>query len=201
MNSTPPCCKFLTGRTNLAGVEKRKTPGKNFSLGVTVPSSLPEDPYVEIPSSRFSTSVEGMKAISRVLGTEPWSSSILSSFILIPRSVVTNLVAVLGSRWPRRRPSIRTGKKLEGQTFSKVESTGIIPIDFSSLRKAPRWRDMSISSLGMGTQLRLMWFSNPQGEPSGVCTGQTKPQASGSSFLTVVVFISVKYCPLWIERK
>ena len=28
-----------------------------------------------------------------------------------------------------------------------------------------------------------------------------KPQASGSSFLTVVVFISVKYWPLWILLK
>jgi hypothetical protein len=34
-----------------------------------------------------------------------------------------------------------------------------------------------------------------------VCTGQIKPQASGKSFLTVVVFISVKYWPLWILLK
>lgn len=40
-----------------------------------------------------------------------------------------------------------------------------------------------------------MWFSNPQGEPSGVCTGQRKPQDSGSSLRTAVVFISVKNCP------
>lgn len=37
-----------------------------------------------------------------------------------------------------------------------------------------------------------IWFNNPQGPPSGVCTGQTNPHYSGSNFLTVVVFISVK---------
>ncbi len=46
-----------------------------------------------------------------------------------------------------------------------------------------------------------MWFKSPQGPPSGVCTGQRKPHDSGSSFLTVVVFISAKYAPLWIDLK
>lgn len=46
-----------------------------------------------------------------------------------------------------------------------------------------------------------MWFSSPHGEPSGVCTGHMNPQASGSNFLTVVVFISVKYYPLCILLK
>lgn len=46
-----------------------------------------------------------------------------------------------------------------------------------------------------------MWFNSPQGPPSGVCTGQRKPHDSGSSFLTVVVFISAKYAPLWIDLK
>jgi hypothetical protein len=39
------------------------------------------------------------------------------------------------------------------------------------------------------------WFSRPQGAPSGVCTGQTKPHDSGSSLRTVVVFMVVKNCP------
>jgi hypothetical protein len=32
MNSIPPQSKFLTGLTNLEGVEAKNTPGKNFSL-------------------------------------------------------------------------------------------------------------------------------------------------------------------------
>lgn len=46
-----------------------------------------------------------------------------------------------------------------------------------------------------------MWFNNPQGAPSGVCTGQRNPQQSGSNFLTAVVFVYVKKCPLWIDLK
>ena len=60
---------------------------------------------------------------------------------------------------------------------------------------------MLSSSDGIGAHDRVIWFSRPQGEPSGVCTGQMKPHASGRSFLTVVVFISVKYCPLWMDLK
>lgn len=43
-----------------------------------------------------------------------------------------------------------------------------------------------------GTQDIDIWFKRPQGPPSGVCTGHTKPHYSGNNFLTVVVFISVK---------
>ena len=50
-------------------------------------------------------------------------------------------------------------------------------------------------------QGRAKWFSRPQGPPSGVCTGQRKPQLSGSSFLTVVVFMVVKNWPLWMLLK
>ena len=57
------------------------------------------------------------------------------------------------------------------------------------------------SSDGIGAQERVIWLRRPQGAPSGVCTGQMYPQASGKSFLTVVVFISVKYCPLWMLLK
>ena len=46
-----------------------------------------------------------------------------------------------------------------------------------------------------------MWFNKPHGPPSGVWTGHKKPQHSGSSFLTVVVFIYAKYAPLWIDLK
>lgn len=46
-----------------------------------------------------------------------------------------------------------------------------------------------------------MWFNKPHDPPSGVWTGQINPQDSGRSFLTVVVFISVKYYPLWILLK
>ncbi len=45
------------------------------------------------------------------------------------------------------------------------------------------------------------WFSSPHGAPSGVCTGQRKPQDSGSSFLTVVVFSWAKKLPRWTMRK
>ena len=45
------------------------------------------------------------------------------------------------------------------------------------------------------------WFNNPQGEPSGVCTGQRKPQLSGSSLRTVVVRSCAKKAPRWIDRK
>jgi hypothetical protein len=54
---------------------------------------------------------------------------------------------------------------------------------------------MDLSSDGMGAQEDVIWLSKPHGLPSGVCTGHMKPQASGKSFLTVVVFISVKYWP------
>jgi hypothetical protein len=46
-----------------------------------------------------------------------------------------------------------------------------------------------------------MWFNNPHEPPSGVWTGHMNPQDSGKSFLTVVVFISVKYWPLCILLK
>jgi hypothetical protein len=52
---------------------------------------------------------------------------------------------------------------------------------------------MFLSSEGSGIQLRVIWLSNPHGAPSGVCTGHMNPHDSGRSFLTVVVFISVKY--------
>ena len=47
----------------------------------------------------------------------------------------------------------------------------------------------------------VMWFRRPQGPPSGVWTGQRKPQDYGRSFRTVVVFIYAKYAPLWIDLK
>ncbi len=47
----------------------------------------------------------------------------------------------------------------------------------------------------------MIWFNKPHGPPSGVCTGQRKPQHSGNNFLTVVVFIYAKYAPLWIDLK
>ncbi len=69
-------------------------------------------------------------------------------------------------------------------------------------------------------QVRERWLSSPQGEPSGVCTGQRKPvcrlhqilqqgsdrqahipHASGSSLRTVVVFNSAKNAPRWMDRK
>lgn len=42
------------------------------------------------------------------------------------------------------------------------------------------------------------WLRRPQGDPSGVCTGQRNPHDSGNSFLTAVVFMVVKNCPLII---
>ena len=41
----------------------------------------------------------------------------------------------------------------------------------------------------------VRWHSNPQGAPSGVCTGHKKPQDSGSNFRTVVVGREAKYAP------
>lgn len=57
------------------------------------------------------------------------------------------------------------------------------------------------NGLVIGLQVMARWFSRPHGPPSGVWTGQMKPQFSGSSFLTVVVFISAKYAPLWMLLK
>lgn len=64
----------------------------------------------------------------------------------------------------------------------------------------PRWiKDFMNSSAlnpfgsqGNGIQPRDIWLRRPQGAPSGVWTGHTKPQASGRSFQTVVVFCSAK---------
>jgi hypothetical protein len=44
----------------------------------------------------------------------------------------------------------------------------------------------------------VRWLSRPQGAPSGVCTGHTKPHASGSSCRASVVRISMKNDPRWI---
>mmetsp|Transcript_26951 Transcript_26951/g.53825 ORF Transcript_26951/g.53825 Transcript_26951/m.53825 type:complete len:292 (-) Transcript_26951:200-1075(-) len=51
------------------------------------------------------------------------------------------------------------------------------------------------SSCVSGSHPMLRWFNNPHGPPSGVCTGQRKPQLSGSSFLTAVVLICIKKAP------
>ena len=56
-------------------------------------------------------------------------------------------------------------------------------------------------SQGNGTQPREIWFNNPHGAPSGVWTGHTNPHDSGNNFLTVVVFYSAKYWPLWRDLK
>jgi hypothetical protein len=52
-----------------------------------------------------------------------------------------------------------------------------------------------------GQQLMVIWLRRPHGAPSGVWTGHKNPQLSGSSFRTVVVFISAKYAPLWMDLK
>jgi len=59
------------------------------------------------------------------------------------------------------------------------------------------------SAAGAATtrQADVMWFSRPQGEPSGVCTGHRKPQDSGSSLRTVVVRSCAKYAPRCTDRK
>jgi hypothetical protein len=76
-----------------------------------------------------------------------------------------------------------------------------MPNELSKLLNAPICSLIFISSEAIGAQVIVIWFRRPHGAPSGVCTGQIKPQASGKSFLTVVVFISVKYWPLWILLK
>ena len=50
-------------------------------------------------------------------------------------------------------------------------------------------RECSEAGCTTGRQLCARWFKWPQGAPSGVCTGQRKPQVSGSSLRTVVVFL------------
>ena len=59
------------------------------------------------------------------------------------------------------------------------------------------------SAAGAATtrQAEVMWFSSPQGEPSGVCTGHRKPHDSGSSLRTVVVRSCAKYAPRCTDRK
>lgn len=56
-------------------------------------------------------------------------------------------------------------------------------------------------SVDITWQSFVRWLSKPQGAPSGVWTGQIKPQASGSSCLASVVLISWKKEPLWTARK
>lgn len=51
------------------------------------------------------------------------------------------------------------------------------------------------------SHVAVRWFSSPHGAPSGVCTGQRKPQDSGSSLRTVVVLILAKSAPLCTQRK
>lgn len=71
MNSIPPHSKFLTGLTNLDGDVAKKIPGKNFSL---VSESL-----VSLESSFdvFEASLGGKNAISNVLGTHEYLSSVV----------------------------------------------------------------------------------------------------------------------------
>lgn len=70
MNSMPPYSRFLTGLTNLAGVEARKMPQKNFSLMVSPCSPSDELDFVLLmPKLSLNISFDGKKAISSVFGT------------------------------------------------------------------------------------------------------------------------------------
>ena len=69
MNSIPPFSRFFTGLTNLAGVEARKMPEKNFSLMVSPCSPSEELDLVLLLKLSLNISFDGKKAISRVLGT------------------------------------------------------------------------------------------------------------------------------------
>ena len=69
MNSMPPYSRFLTGLTNLAGVEAKKIPQKNFSLMVSPCSPSEELDLVLLLKLSLNISFDGKKAISRVFGT------------------------------------------------------------------------------------------------------------------------------------
>ena len=87
------------------------------------------------------------------------------------------------SRYPNSRPFNNTGKLyIELITFNGLtpKFTKIV----SRFGFAEGWVN--------GWQHIVMWFNNPHGPPSGVCTGQINPQTSGNNFLTVVVFIYAK---------
>ena len=98
-------------------------------------------------------------------------------------------------------PSSTIGKNSIGYTKLKSVYWECIPREDKRFLNYGIFWAISDSSEPIGAHDKVMWFKRPHGAPSGVCTGQVKPQASGNNFLTVVVFISVKYWPLWIERK
>lgn len=83
-------------------------------------------------------------------------------------------------------PSRRIGRS----SVSDFTSLEIIPNSIIVLIKSSELNP--VGSQGSGIHPSEIWLSNPHGAPSGVCTGQTNPHASGKSFLTVVVFCSEK---------
>ena len=106
----PPISRFLTGLVNLAIVDARKIPGKNLFFWDFL---AVEDSFSSSHSySPSSCTVGGKNAISNVFGTLLTKSSLSLYCILSALSALTNLLACVGSTYPRTIPSKITGRYL-----------------------------------------------------------------------------------------
>ena len=123
----------------------------------------------------------GIKPTSNDAGTFGFTQLILRCLILF-----TKLSASWLWIFPICQPSRRIGKS----SVSDFTSLEIIPSSIIVLMNSSELNP--VGSQGSGIHPSEIWLSNPQGAPSGVWTGHTNPQASGKSFLTVVVFYSAK---------
>mmetsp|Transcript_2477 Transcript_2477/g.7413 ORF Transcript_2477/g.7413 Transcript_2477/m.7413 type:complete len:239 (-) Transcript_2477:528-1244(-) len=168
MYSTLPVAKLRTGRTSRPGPRKRKRPGKSR------------------PARRVTQAISSSGCTPRVPST------------LHCRRTASRCFSRPGSTWPRGQPSSTTQTCLP-RTKRRSGQLRLLGSMSSTPRPASSRTTASEASGGAPlTTARAVparWFSRPQGEPSGVCTGQRKPQVSGRSLRTVVVFICAKYCP------
>mmetsp|Transcript_110306 Transcript_110306/g.296035 ORF Transcript_110306/g.296035 Transcript_110306/m.296035 type:complete len:283 (-) Transcript_110306:318-1166(-) len=172
-STAPPCLRERTGLVRRQGPRKRKSPGNRW------------------PQSRE------MHTISMSLGMPPDPETFRV------RSLSSARLSFAVSILPRGQPSSMTQ-----QNWPCGYTEGLRLLDGSGVsmpRPASTAPTALVASSGAGLTTALhmcaMWFSRPQGVPSGVCTGHRKPHVSGSSLRTVVVFISVKYCPRWMAAK
>mmetsp|Transcript_4662 Transcript_4662/g.13608 ORF Transcript_4662/g.13608 Transcript_4662/m.13608 type:complete len:279 (-) Transcript_4662:1789-2625(-) len=175
IHSTCWVSRLRTGRVSRPGARKRNRPGKSL------PQCLP------------------MLTISMLSGMPQ------SPATLCLRSALSAATRRALSMWPSGQPSRRTHRRLlEGpcEGAAHAEPVG----SQSSAPMLARTAATASAAPGVGRRTTARaelarWFSRPQGEPSGVCTGQRKPHVSGSSLRTVVVFISAKYWPRCTDAK
>mmetsp|Transcript_1404 Transcript_1404/g.4174 ORF Transcript_1404/g.4174 Transcript_1404/m.4174 type:complete len:227 (+) Transcript_1404:1646-2326(+) len=97
------------------------------------------------------------------------------------------------STWPTTLPSAMMGPMvpMRGSPMKLSVDAGNAPSSATS-------DSIASPSAAVSSETKadaVKWFNRPHGAPSGVCTGHMKPQASGRSFLTEVVFTSLKNWP------